>query len=341
MEPTVRLARADEARILSRIHKASWQAAYRGLLAESDLAAVSDDHWTAWFREGFDEQKRTVWVSLADRLPAACVCVADGPAADGGNGERAAFDLEIVSLYCRPDCWGQGHGTALMRTVQEYAVRRGYACVKLWVMRGNVRARQFYAPFGFYETGETLQYTVGKTTVEAVRYIWPVNPVGRKPEAVAIPAGAVPSAAEPPAGADPLLTDGAVRQWANRFLQAVVGQRDEPLMAFFHPEAVICWPNTDERFTRAGYVTANCRYPGRWRGTLERAASIAGGLVLAARIESLDGSSSHHVVSFFELESGRIRRLDEYWGADGAPPDWRQKLGLAEPIQSERSSDHG
>ena len=34
-------------------------------------------------------------------------------------------------------------------------------------------------------------------------------------------------------------------------------------------------------------------------------------------------------------DSGKIVRLDEYWGDDGPAPEWRRALGIGRPIQRE------
>ncbi|WP_196799926.1 hypothetical protein [Treponema vincentii] len=40
-------------------------------------------------------------------------------------------------------------------------------------------------------------------------------------------------------------------------------------------------------------------------------------------------AASFHVVSFIKIKDGKIVLMDEYWGDDGAPPQWRleKKLG--------------
>jgi hypothetical protein len=119
----------------------------------------------------------------------------------------------------------------------------------------------------------------------------------------------------------------------NAFWDAVLTQDAQSLAGFFLPEARVRWHCTNECFTAEEYIRANCEYPGSWGGEQERCHAVEGGLVTAMRVFLLDGSASFHVVSFFTLENGLIRSLDEYWGDDGPPPEWRRKLGLGIPIR--------
>lgn len=99
------------------------------------------------------------------------------------------------------------------------------------------------------------------------------------------------------------------------------------LRPFFHENAEIFWHNTRERFTLDGFIHANCDYPGEWRGKIEREYRIGNTVIAAARVWSADDPSlSFHCCSFITLDDERIVRLDEYWGDDGEPPEWRKKL---------------
>ena len=116
--------------------------------------------------------------------------------------------------------------------------------------------------------------------------------------------------------------------WARDFLAAVTEQDRGRLRGFFTPGAAVYWPNTGEKFSLEDYLTANCEYPGQWRGQLLRAEGTDAGAVVAARVWE-DGGPSCHVVSFLRFDgTGQILEMTEFWGDDGPPPRWRQKLGL-------------
>ena len=110
------------------------------------------------------------------------------------------------------------------------------------------------------------------------------------------------------------------------------------MRAFLAPEAVVRWHNTNEQFTAEEFIAANCAYPGDWDGAVQRVESIPGGCVTVTHVFSPALALSFHVTSFFQISQGRITALDEYWGDDGAPPQWRQQLHLGKPIMDREES---
>ena len=126
--------------------------------------------------------------------------------------------------------------------------------------------------------------------------------------------------------------DGAM-DFLRAYWACVAAQDAEGLASYFWPDAEIFWHCTNERFTVQSFIQANCTYPGRWRGEVERVARDGELLVAAVRVWS--DEASFHVCAFLRLEAGRSRRIDEYWGDDGEPPAWRRALRLGSPIRPE------
>lgn len=121
-----------------------------------------------------------------------------------------------------------------------------------------------------------------------------------------------------------------------RFWRDAIEQNADALRAYFAPDAVIAWHNTDEAFTVEEYLVANCAYPGTWRGEVERVEETDQAVITVAKIRSADGTTKVHAVSFFTFENEKIRCLDEYWGDDGPPPAWRKEKNIGRPIQKDR-----
>ena len=113
------------------------------------------------------------------------------------------------------------------------------------------------------------------------------------------------------------------------FLNAVLKQDAERLRTYFSDSAYINWHCTNEHFTVEEYIQANCEYPGTWDGTIERIEQIGDLIITAVNVYSVDRTSSFHVVSFIKLKDDKIIAMDEYWGDDGSPPQWRlaKRLG--------------
>ena len=42
------------------------------------------------------------------------------------------------------------------------------------------------------------------------------------------------------------------------------------MKGYFRPDACVRWHNTNEQFTVDEFIRANCEYPGKWDGKVER-----------------------------------------------------------------------
>ncbi len=114
--------------------------------------------------------------------------------------------------------------------------------------------------------------------------------------------------------------------------QAIAEQDEARLSRFFTADAEIFWPNTGERFDLAGYLRANCDYPGQWSGAVERVAPD--GSYSVARVWSPEGVTAR-AVTFYQWRNGRIVQMVEYWGDVAPPPEWRRPEAQAEPVRPE------
>lgn len=122
-------------------------------------------------------------------------------------------------------------------------------------------------------------------------------------------------------------TEAFMRQyWA-----CVAQQDEEELRRYFCKDACVRWHNTEEQFDVEGFLRANCDYPGTWHGEVERFIQTENVIITAVHVWA--ETASFHVVSFFALEDGKIKSLDEYWGEDGAAPQWRQDRHLGRPFR--------
>ena len=116
------------------------------------------------------------------------------------------------------------------------------------------------------------------------------------------------------------------------YWDAVLRQDRETLADFFWEDAVINWHNTNECFTVAEFIQANCDYPGQWDGKLERVMEVGDQVITVTHVYNKEGTLSCRAVSFLRIREGKILSVDEYWGDDGQPPRWRQELAIGRPI---------
>ena len=124
---------------------------------------------------------------------------------------------------------------------------------------------------------------------------------------------------------------------AKDFFRAVIAQDANALRSFFHADAWVEWPCTNEHFSVEEYIRVNCEYPGCWHGKVEKCLCTADGLVMAARVWPQDESAFFHVVSFIRIADGKIAAMEEYWADDCSAPEWRQQMKIGKPIDAERN----
>lgn len=118
-----------------------------------------------------------------------------------------------------------------------------------------------------------------------------------------------------------------------KFWDAVLRQDAEAIRAYFHPDAQVDWPCSNERFTLEEYIRANCEYPGQWSGEVEDSLRCGDEVVAAVHVYTKDKSRSFHAVSFITLREEKIARMTEYWGDDGEPPQWRLDMEIGTKIK--------
>lgn len=114
-----------------------------------------------------------------------------------------------------------------------------------------------------------------------------------------------------------------------KYWKASLAQDAKEMKTFFHDEAYINWHNTNEHFTVEEFIRANCEYPGRWSGEIERIERNGDLIITVTHVLSAEAELSFHVTSFIKMRDEKIASIDEYWGDDGTAPQWRldKKIG--------------
>lgn len=166
-----RPAQPADANAIASVHVVSWQWAYRNILPEAFLEALSiDDRCRNWRRilTSATSQVHLAWVG--EELA--------GWAAYGASrdGDHDATWGEIHAMYLRPAWIGKGIGGALMTQVLEQMARLGHEHVALWVLEKNVAARRFYERYGFRADIASRDVEIGGTRVTEIRYCRPIAP---------------------------------------------------------------------------------------------------------------------------------------------------------------------
>jgi len=153
---------------VSEIRIRGWQTAYKGLIPQSYLDALSVAEETARRRERFGRGGGEVVNLVAEQDAEVVGWVCHGPYRDG---EVRTEGAELYAIYVRPDRVGGGVGGALLRESTMRCAAAGYERMLLWVLKENAPARRFYERAGFIPDGAEEPFEADGVAVPEVRYL--------------------------------------------------------------------------------------------------------------------------------------------------------------------------
>jgi GNAT superfamily N-acetyltransferase len=162
----------SDAEALTRIHVASWRAAYRHEISAAFLGAL-------------DVRERIAITEKRLARPGATALLAEdtgqvlgfcylGPTRD--EDDDGSSVCEIYALHVDPEHWRRGVGGVLFRAARREALERDFSSLSLWVLDTNTRARAFYATVGLATDGASKVEELGPgVRVHEVRYRGPLQ----------------------------------------------------------------------------------------------------------------------------------------------------------------------
>jgi len=163
---TVRAADPHDAASIARVRVESWRWAYRGILPDALLDAMSvDDTERTWRRSILTDESIRVFV--AETADAAVGFVSASPSRDDDAREGTG---EIAAIYVVPERAGAGGGRAIMAVAEDALRADGFVRATLWVLRDNAPARGFYEHRGWTWDGTTGTHQVECDHLPVVRY---------------------------------------------------------------------------------------------------------------------------------------------------------------------------
>lgn len=163
----VREMTADDCEAVAAVRVRGWQHAYAGLMPQSHLDAMSVAKDAARRRELLARGGGKVTNVVAEIAGAVVGWGCMGPSRDEG---ATAEQGELYAIYVLPEHLSKGVGRALMAELTWRAEAEGFRSIRLWVLKGNERARRFYEIAGFLPDGTEELYHVDGTQVPEVRY---------------------------------------------------------------------------------------------------------------------------------------------------------------------------
>ncbi len=190
---TIRAARIGDAAAIAAVQRASWFAAYEGIIAHDIIDEFTAPDDGARMRQTFRARPWQHTIVAVTDVTVTDVAVTDvsetgstaiigyasfGPERDVEHGSWpyeltsagvAGKVAELYAFYTDPAWWSTGTGRALMERVLRDSARSDFPEIVLWVLEKNVRARRFYARAGFTADG-AVNMIDGLGGVPEVRY---------------------------------------------------------------------------------------------------------------------------------------------------------------------------
>lgn len=157
MTALIRRARADEAKALSALGAATFEATFGHLYSRENLESfLAKNHSTAAYRRLLADPRSAVWIAESDGArvgyAVAGPCTLPVPDMPANSGE-------LARLYLLKDAQGTGLGARLLETALGF-LRAGFGRIYLSVYRDNVTAQRLYERNGFVKIHDYF-YMVG------------------------------------------------------------------------------------------------------------------------------------------------------------------------------------
>jgi ribosomal protein S18 acetylase RimI-like enzyme len=161
----IRSAIVADAEAITAIHIASMREAYRAFFPAEALAQIDALDRTERWREHLAEGTSTTLLAEVGGEPLGFASFGRCRDEDISPGVVG----EVMAIYVRPDAWGQGVGSALLREALDRLRNDGSAEVSLWVIEGNRQAIGFYERFGFLRDGSLRHHEMLGTPTVIIR----------------------------------------------------------------------------------------------------------------------------------------------------------------------------
>ncbi len=151
MDYLVREATGADTELIARVHVASWQETYRGLIDDAIIDARTVERRTAQWSEALRATKRITLVAcVQERMCGFVSAVVEQPSQTVASGY-------LQTLYVLRSAQGFGIGRALLRAAAQALCERGCTALTLHVLPNNLAARGFYERLGARYVGDRVQ----------------------------------------------------------------------------------------------------------------------------------------------------------------------------------------
>lgn len=160
---------------ISRIHAASWKAAYIGMVPQAYLDTLPENHWVGPFTKWLQAGELEALIAWEGDTPVGCISFGNPVSvSDLSIKELPEGCGEVRSLYIHPDYMRLGYGKALLHAAELTLRMRGFSHSSLFVLEKNLLARAFYEKNGYAWDGSVVSFAILGQPVAELRYTKPL-----------------------------------------------------------------------------------------------------------------------------------------------------------------------
>jgi GNAT superfamily N-acetyltransferase len=165
----IRRALPADSPIIGQIRIRGWRAAYRGLVGDDTLDAMSDVGREPQRRERLRRPpaRSGAWVVETDGQVVGFALT--GPTRDL-DVDRSTTG-EVFAIYLEPEFVGRGFGRALFGRALQDLRAMGFVRVSVWVLADNRVGRRFYEAAGLRADGVEQTEQMDGSAMREVRYV--------------------------------------------------------------------------------------------------------------------------------------------------------------------------
>ncbi|WP_253701830.1 GNAT family N-acetyltransferase [Bacillus sp. FJAT-27445] len=165
MDIIIRKATIGDAEAIAKVHVASWQTTYKGIMDEGFLSRLSVEKRKELWRNNLQRVGNIVLVAV---LNGEIVGFADGSRVK--EGEYPGYDRDVTSIYFYEEYQGKGFGKQLLNLLFEEFRKDGFTNAIVKVLEDNAACR-FYEALGARRIDENLIEVAGRKA-NLLTYAW-------------------------------------------------------------------------------------------------------------------------------------------------------------------------
>ena len=136
----IRQATVEDISLIAFLYVLNHKTTYKGLVSDDYLNNLTPEKAADRWKNYLSDERNRMWVACEeDKLLGFVSSMPD---------ETSEKIWYLDSLHICPESRGKGIGTALIKTVGEYAHINGYDKMSICVVKGNEKAKQLYIKLG-------------------------------------------------------------------------------------------------------------------------------------------------------------------------------------------------